>query len=81
MRRCLLEVALVPVSARSHSFSLYLSLCLSSPSFRAQWCCQRDDLCKSAAKPPRANCASVSYVCAGSMCVLDGAVLYSQHMS
>lgn len=58
VRRCLLEVALVPVSA-----SLFLSLCLSSPSFCAQCCCQSDDLRKSAAKLPGASCVSLS-VCA-----------------
>ncbi len=60
VRRCLLEVVLVPVSAYSRSFLLSLSLCLSSPSFCAQWCCQGDDLCKSAAKLPRASCVRVS---------------------
>lgn len=61
---------LVPVST-----SFFLSLCLSSPSFCAQCCCQSDDLCKSAAKLLGASCVGLcAHACVGE------AVLHSQHV-
>lgn len=56
VRRCLLEVVLVPVST---SFFRSLSFCLSSPSFCPQCCCQSDDLCKSVAKLLEASCVGL----------------------
>lgn len=49
VRRCLLEVVLVPVSAYSLSLPLPSSVSVLSGAVR------KDDLCKSAAKLPRAS--------------------------
>lgn len=65
VRRCPLEVALVPVSAW-----LFLSLCLpSSSSVCAQGCCQSNDLCKSAAKLPGASCVRLCACACTSVCM------------
>lgn len=61
VRRCLLEVVLVPVSA-----SLFLSPVSRLTPSSLRCCCQSDDLCKSAAKLPGGQLcelATCTHVC------------------